>query len=160
MDGSRPQGADELKLAERLARDLRGRASTIIAFNKIDLKPGTNGSLERSVSAIHPQAVVKVSALTGEGLESLRQALVQSALAGQHTAPENSVTVTNARHYQVLIRSAQSLELALRSLNEGASGEFVSPDIRAALDSLGEITGAVTTDNILNEIFSKFCIGK
>ncbi len=160
MDGSKPPGADELKLAERLAGDLRGRASTIIAFNKIDLKPGTNGSLERSVSAINPQAVVKVSALTGEGLDGLRDALVQSALAGQHTAPENSVTVTNARHHQILVQSARSLDLALKSLEDGVSGEFVTPDIRAALDSLGEITGVVTTDDILNEIFSKFCIGK
>jgi tRNA modification GTPase len=160
MDGSKPPGADELKLAERLAQDLKDRASTIIAFNKIDLRPGTNGALEQSVSTIHTQAVVKVSALTGEGLDGLREALVQSALAGRHAAPENSVTVTNARHYQVLVRSAQSLGLALKSLEEGASGEFVTPDIRAALDSLGEITGAVTTDDILNEIFSKFCIGK
>ncbi|MEX2115329.1 MAG: tRNA uridine-5-carboxymethylaminomethyl(34) synthesis GTPase MnmE [Bacteroidota bacterium] len=160
IDGSKPLGAEELKLAERLAKDLRGRASTIVAFNKIDLAPGTNGALEQRVSTIQPKAVVKVSALTGEGLEGLREALVQSALAGQHATSENSVTVTNARHYQVLAQSAKSLDLALKSLETGAGGEFVTPDIRAALDSLGEITGAVTTDDILDEIFSKFCIGK
>ncbi|MEX2190258.1 MAG: tRNA uridine-5-carboxymethylaminomethyl(34) synthesis GTPase MnmE [Bacteroidota bacterium] len=160
IDGSKAVGTEELKLAERLAQDLRGKASTIIAFNKMDLKPGTNGVLEQSVSSIHPQAVVRVSALTGEGLEKLRAVLVESALMGQHASSENSVTVTNVRHYRVLVESAQSLDLALRSLEEGASGEFVTPDIRAALDSLGEITGAVTTDEILNEIFAKFCIGK
>lgn len=160
MDGSKPPGAEELKLAERLANDLRGKASTIVAFNKIDLSPGTNGALEQSVSAIQPSATVKVSALTGEGLERLREALVKSALEGHHASVEDTVTVTNARHYQALTRSAQSLDLALKSLEEGVGGEFVTPDIRAALDLLGEITGAVTTDEILNEIFSKFCIGK
>lgn len=161
VDGSKQIGAEERRLAERLARDLRGgHASTIMVFNKMDLIKGINGEPDQNISSIEPKAVVKVSALTGDGLERLREALVQTALAGQHVTPESSLTVTNARHYQVLDRAAQSLNLALESLEAGASGEFVTPDIRAALDALGEITGAVTTDEILNEIFGKFCIGK
>jgi tRNA modification GTPase len=160
VDGSRQIGTEERRLAERLARDLRGRASTIMVFNKMDLINGTNSEPDQNISSIEAKAVVKISALTGDGLERLREALVQTALAGQHVTPESSVTVTNARHYQVLDRAAQSLNLALVSLEAGASGEFVTPDIRAALDALGEITGAVTTDEILNEIFAKFCIGK
>jgi len=160
MDSSKPLGDEELNLARRLAEDLRDRATAIIAFNKMDLVPETNGALEQKVYEIQPAAVVKVSALTGKGLERLREALVRSALAGQHTITEASVTVTSARHYGILLESEKSLALALNSLEAGASGEFVTPDIRAALDKLGEITGAVTTDEILNEIFSKFCIGK
>lgn len=160
FDGSKPIGTEERKLAERLVQDLKENTSTIIVVNKVDLTSGSNGRLSQNISGIEAKAVVKVSALTGEGLDELREALVQSAMTGRHTIPENTVTVTNARHYQILAKSAQSLNLALESLQAGVSGEFVTPDIRAALDTLGEITGAVTTDEILNEIFAKFCIGK
>jgi tRNA modification GTPase len=59
-----------------------------------------------------------------------------------------------------LVKAKQSLKYALKSLKSGKSEEFIAVDLRAAIDSIGEIVGLVTTEDILNNIFSKFCIGK
>ncbi len=99
-----------------------------------------------------------ISALTGEGVESIKHGLSRMMLS--EGINEGSVVVTNARHEGALRRARESLGLALRTLGEGKSGEFVALDLRSGLNAMGEITGEVTTDDILNNIFSKFCIGK
>ena len=68
--------------------------------------------------------------------------------------------VANARHRDALRRASASLDQALESVQGGMAGEFISIDVRAAADALGEITGAITTDEILGRIFSEFCVGK
>ncbi|MFN3840243.1 MAG: tRNA uridine-5-carboxymethylaminomethyl(34) synthesis GTPase MnmE [Cyclobacteriaceae bacterium] len=70
------------------------------------------------------------------------------------------VLVTNVRHYQNLIQTNESLHRVLHGLEKGVTGDFLAMDIRQALHYLGEITGAITTDDLLDTIFSKFCIGK
>jgi tRNA modification GTPase len=70
------------------------------------------------------------------------------------------VMVTNLRHYQNLLQTHQSLERVLEGLSTGITGDFLAMDIRQSLHYLGEITGAITTDDLLDNIFSKFCIGK
>ncbi|HEX9613877.1 MAG TPA: tRNA uridine-5-carboxymethylaminomethyl(34) synthesis GTPase MnmE, partial [Bacteroidota bacterium] len=159
-DGSKPAEKEEIALAARLIRDLKGQAPAVMVLNKIDLGSDLNGSLGKEVGRLAPDALVETSAATGEGIELLKETLYKTALAGGSALQESGITVTNARHYDALKRTAASLELALESIRSGASGEFVTIDLRAALNTLGEITGAVTTDDILNEIFSKFCIGK
>ena len=99
-----------------------------------------------------------VSALKGDGIDFLRNGLSKMVLSDQFN--ESSVIVTNARHRDVLARAGKSLCLALETLKGGKSGEFVALDLRAGLSALGEITGEVTTEDVLNNIFSKFCIGK
>ena len=71
-----------------------------------------------------------------------------------------SVMVTNVRHHMALERARDSLGHASESIAVGMAAELVALDIRAAADALGEITGAITTDEILERIFSEFCIGK
>jgi tRNA modification GTPase len=73
---------------------------------------------------------------------------------------KESVIITNERHYSALLKAKQSLISALDSLRKGESEEFIAVDLRTAIDSIGEIIGLVTTEEILNNIFSKFCIGK
>ena len=102
--------------------------------------------------------VFYVSALTGEGIEALRKGLLSAVLAAD--LGETSVVVTSARHRDALSRAGKSLRYSLETLRSGRSGEFVAMDLRAGLNALGEITGEITTDDILNNIFSKFCIGK
>ena len=68
--------------------------------------------------------------------------------------------VTNARHYQALTLAAGSIERAIEALTAGISGDFVAQDIRETLHHLGEITGNITSQDILTTIFSRFCIGK
>ena len=104
-------------------------------------------------------AFVKVSAKTGEGLDHLT-AVIQSVCLKEGLEATPSVLVTRLRHKASLEQAHRSIEEAMRSLERKESGECVALDIRAALDALGEITGAVSTEDILDRIFQDFCIGK
>ncbi len=73
---------------------------------------------------------------------------------------QGDVLVTNLRHYQNLLQTNESLERVLQGMDKGVTGDFLAMDIRQALHYLGEITGQITTDDLLANIFSKFCIGK
>jgi tRNA modification GTPase len=68
--------------------------------------------------------------------------------------------VTNLRHYQHLLQTSESFNHVLEGLSNSITGDFLAQDIRFALHHLGEITGQITTDDLLANIFSKFCIGK
>ncbi len=102
---------------------------------------------------------VKVSAKTGEGLDHLTE-VIQSVCLKEGLEATPSVLVTRLRHKASLEQAHRSIEEAIRSLERRESGECVALDIRAALDALGEITGAVSTEDILDRIFQDFCIGK
>ena len=102
---------------------------------------------------------VKVSAKTGEGLDHLTAA-IQSVCLKEGLEATPSVLVTRLRHKASLEQAHRSIEEAVHSLERKESGECVALDIRAALDALGEITGAVSTEDILDRIFQDFCIGK
>ena len=104
-------------------------------------------------------AFVKVSAKTGEGLDHLTE-VIQSVCLKEGLEATPSVLVTRLRHKASLEQAHRSIEEAMHSLERRESGECVALDIRAALDALGEITGAVSTEDILDRIFQDFCIGK
>ncbi|MCX7611252.1 MAG: tRNA uridine-5-carboxymethylaminomethyl(34) synthesis GTPase MnmE [Ignavibacterium sp.] len=120
----------------------------IKVINKIDIDPNTNLSGD-----------VKISAKTGLGFQLLTKKLVESAFGGNYYT-EKSVLVSNIRHYNCLKKSREYLLNAHESIIKNFSGEFVSVDLRNAAISLGEIIGEVTNDDILNNIFMQFCIGK
>ena len=77
-----------------------------------------------------------------------------------HEVRQGDVLVTNLRHYQKLVETNNSLDRVLTGLETGVTGDFLAMDIRQALHHLGEITGEITTDDLLENIFSRFCIGK
>jgi tRNA modification GTPase len=161
LDSTRPVGGEEEKAVSRLAgaNDARG-ASCVFAINKIDIAdPEKNPTLK--LGQVDPRhEVVRISAKTHQGLDSLKSVLIKKALRGMATRSEGGVTITSARHYSALERAAKSLALALETVESGRSGEFVAVDLRAGLDTLGEIIGVTSTEDILNSIFSRFCIGK
>ena len=103
--------------------------------------------------------VIAISVRTGVGLEALR-ASIQLHLAHRSLEPAESVTITNVRHRDALKRAEASLAEALDSVRNGAEPEFVAMDLRGAADALGEVTGVITSDDVLHRIFSEFCIGK
>ena len=106
-----------------------------------------------------PLPVVPVSARTGEGLDSLKAAIRDVGITpAREAAP--SVLVTRLRHRSNLERARGCLDEALHALHRQDAGECVALDLRAALDALGEITGAVSTEDLLDRIFQEFCIGK
>lgn len=120
----------------------------ITVLNKIDL--GESKAFEGDLM---------VSAKTGEGMNELLKKLVNKALGGDYYT-EKTAIVTNVRHLASLRKARESLINARKTVLERISGEFISVDLRNAALSLGEIIGEVTTEDILNNIFIKFCIGK
>jgi tRNA modification GTPase len=103
-------------------------------------------------------SVVHLSALTGEGLEKLTAAILEAF--GNVDSEEVGLLVTDSRHYDLLRRAESSLLQSLEAISEAASEELVLVGLHNALQFLGEITGEATTDDILAEIFTTFCIGK
>ena len=72
----------------------------------------------------------------------------------------NAVTISNTRHYEALVRAQEAIHRVQDGLSMQISGEFLSMDLQDCLTALGEITGQITSQEVLNNIFSKFCIGK
>ncbi|UTW62470.1 tRNA uridine-5-carboxymethylaminomethyl(34) synthesis GTPase MnmE [bacterium SCSIO 12741] len=101
---------------------------------------------------------VSLSAKQKEGLQELKDKLVQLVLSGR--TGENETLITNIRHFQSLTKTAEALDAVQNGMQMGISGDLLAADIRQALFHLGEITGEITTDDLLGNIFSKFCIGK
>ena len=102
--------------------------------------------------------VVAISARNNGDVLRLQQCIVEAAALPQ--VDNDTVIVTNARHYEALTRARQAITRALEGLRDGLTGDLVSQDIRECLHHLGTITGQITTDDILGEIFAHFCIGK
>ncbi|MCF8243464.1 MAG: tRNA uridine-5-carboxymethylaminomethyl(34) synthesis GTPase MnmE [Melioribacteraceae bacterium] len=128
--------------------ELTKSENIITIANKFDLKS------DKSF-----KADIYISALTGEGIEGLFSMMKEKAV-GSKSYSEKTAVVSNLRHYSALKKSKEHLEMAKQSISQKLSGEFISVDLRNAESTLGEIIGKVTTDDILNNIFSKFCIGK
>ena len=101
--------------------------------------------------------VLSISARSGEGLDTLQRLLVDSVADNMN---EDSLIVSNVRHYEALLHACEALDRAQQGLQNGLSSDLVSEEVRQVLYHLGTITGEITTDDILGNIFSKFCIGK
>ena len=150
VDGSSPLAAEDLDVIERV-RERPG----LVVINKSDLPRELDGSaVSRHLTGLRQ---VEVSALTGQGLDMLKDALRECFL---DSAEEPEVVVTNVRHKAALERARASLVEVHRAVNEGMPPDIVAVDLQEARDSLEEIIGTVTNDDILDRIFSQFCIGK
>ena len=99
---------------------------------------------------------IYISAKLGE-IEPLKHELVRIARESMHTS---AVMLSNARHYEAVTRAHQAIERVQAGLNNGLSGELLSLDLQDCLSALGEVTGQITNQEVLSNIFSKFCIGK
>ena len=100
---------------------------------------------------------VAISAKTGTGIEELKKELAAMVMTAKTS---DDTVVTNLRHYEHLLKTQEALTDALNGLDMGITGDFLAQDIRLALHHLGEITGQIVNDDLLANIFSKFCIGK
>ena len=138
---------------------LTGREQIILVRNKIDLVTGGSEKLSHVDACGKTRPEVSLSALSGVGVHILADQLVK--VVGEYElATHESVCVLSERHAESLLKGAQSLGTALQSLRSGMTNEFVAFDIRESVSALGEITGEITSEEILNSIFSQFCIGK
>jgi tRNA modification GTPase len=114
-------------------------------------------TLMEQIRAAHPDTLF-ISAGQKENLDSLRSRILELVNADKFRT--GNTIVTNIRHYDSLVRTRQSLLDVLIGLDRQISNDFLAMDIRRSLHYLGEITGEITTDDLLENIFSKFCIGK
>lgn len=129
----------------------------VVVVNKIDCPQRLEMSEVRLQWPGVP--VVRTSTIHGEGLPELEETLANLVLAGK-TLHSESVLVTSTRHQEALRRAAGHLRATHLSLESGLPLDFASIDLRAAYDALGEITGETASDDLLDKIFSEFCIGK
>jgi tRNA modification GTPase len=132
---------------------LSDKTRIITLLNKIDLISNDKRNQESY------SAEIKLSSITGEGIDALIDFIKEKVTGGKNYS-EKTAVVSNLRHYSALEKAKQHLLSAKDSIHQRLSGEFISVDLRNAENSLSEIIGKVTTDDILNNIFSKFCIGK
>ena len=131
--------------------------NAVIAVNKSDLN--TEKAIE--VRNCFPgRTVVPTSAKTGEGITGLKEAIRTKITAGGVPVENNEAALTNLRHKQSTQKALEATDGFISLLERGESAEIVSIKVKEAMDSLGEITGETSTEEILGVIFSNFCIGK
>ena len=144
-----------------MAHDILGHCdgkALIVVLNKTDLDDDIATRSELNDLLPEGTPVVAISAKRDSDVEALRDLIVKAA--AQPEVGSDAVIVTNARHYQALTRARDAIARAIDGLENGLSGDLLDQDIRECLHWLGEITGEITTDSILAEIFSHFCVGK
>lgn len=136
------------------------RGNAVVVLNKVDLlTPGQVADLSHHFSLPEGGAPLPLSTVTGEGLKALRE-MIKDRVGLRSLEPSQSITITNIRHQEILLRCREYLMKTLESIESGTHPECVAVDLRGAADTLGEITGVITSDEVLHRIFSQFCIGK
>ena len=149
VDASHPFGADDRAILTAI-----GSKSMIAVLNKYDMP------VQAEVSADIAAPVVRISTVTGFGIPELRDAITAAFMHGKAVDGREFVVVSRARHRDALLKAKGSLRQFIDNLHAGVNMELLPIDLRDALDSVGEVTGETTVDDVLDKIFSSFCIGK
>ena len=161
LDVSASEEENESSISDIVSKIDPSSQKLIVLFNKADILDGNiNVSLLNESVSFTDNKVIKlyISAKTGFGLDTLRKAL--SATQKDLTFDSDQTIVTNMRHFQALSETGSALSRARASLSSGLTPDLIAEDLRSALYHLGTITGEVTPDEVLGEIFGRFCIGK
>lgn len=134
----------------------------ILLHNKIDIKGLTDNRFDLQLSeALIPEyttSILPISAKDQTGIETLKNELISYVESLKHD--ENNVIITNQRHYESLQKSLESVQRVKAAISQSFHTELLAYELRYALEHLGEISGEFTNDEVLGNIFSKFCIGK
>lgn len=128
-----------------------------------DTKPESIETAEATLTTFlnrqeKPAEIIKISASEGFGIDKLCEALKKASTTEYD--PEKELLLTNARHYGDILRAGKALRQAIYQMQASTSADFIAMDIREATSALSSLTGAITTPDLLNSIFSHFCIGK
>ena len=150
VDASAPLMAED----ERLLRDT-STVRRLIATNKCDLAGAASSA---SAVALAGEQVCRVSAVTSEGLEALRQSIVSALGVGE--SPRDTAAISNVRHIDLLRRARAHLSEARTAASMTTPEEFILTDLQAARACLDEMVGTRTSEDVLEQVFSRFCIGK
>ena len=130
---------------------------SIVLLNKADLNSVLNENDERFKKIT--ENVLKISALNGEGLEKL-YALISKMFSLEEINVDNDVIITNLRHKNLISKAIENVKKAKKTVEENMPIDIIAIFIKDILEDLGNITGEIVTDDIINEIFTKFCLGK
>lgn len=144
IDSSRPLDDYDAEIAESVKDKEK-----IVVYNKTDIK---------NQNLIEINSDVKISAVTGEGVEDLKKLVYDKAIGAGFDSSADYLT--EKRHYESLLKAVERLKKAIQSIDDGNSLDLVSVDITSAWTDLGEISGKTSSEEIVNEIFAKFCVGK
>ena len=165
LDASRPENIDDS--LHNLVGKISSRQQLIILLNKMDeIAPSDVDVFVEKIKdlcvadTISPIAVLPISAKKGLNVDALRNTLVESQGALSNSASGSGTLVTNVRHYQALMDAQIALDRVEDGLASGIPTDLVAQDIRESLYHLGSIVGEINTEEILGNIFGRFCIGK
>lgn len=151
-DGSEPLTSEDFSIISETKHK-----KTLVVVNKIDLPERIEEEMLRQ--ALEPERLVKISALSGDGLEDLEQAVVDLVFAGKVFSLDDTL-VSSVRHQHALKKAAEGLKEAVTATENNFPEEITATVVRDAIDALGEIVGETATEDLLDKIFSEFCIGK
>jgi len=153
VDGSSDLDEDDIEIFHKI-----GKNESILVINKTDIPQVVT---EKRLNDFLPNhKIVKTSAKMGTGIEELKNTIYKKLLDGSTQREGTGVIISELRHKAALKKCKEGLNSFLKSLERGYSPEFLAVDLRYSMDSLSEITGEITTEDVLGRIFSKFCIGK
>ena len=130
---------------------------TIIILNKQDLEPVISPETEELIGINKP--IIQMSALKREGIESLYSKIAEMFNLGEIEI-DDSITVTNERHKEIIKNVLKNTQESISTIDNNLPVDITTVSIKQMLDGLGEITGATASEDIINEIFKKFCLGK
>jgi tRNA modification GTPase len=155
VDSSTGFVSDDQEVFSRIERSCPTYAELLLIMNKADIKKRSGPLPNR----FQPETIVSVSARNLTGLDRLRKRLVTSARLSTSDS-EVSILITSARHKAALEQALLSLESGKKSIQSGLGNDLIAIELRSSIGSLGEIIGEVTNEDVLNNIFGSFCIGK
>lgn len=147
-----PQQDDLEEIESQLAEVVQLGVPYVTVVNKVDLLREDHVARLRAIDPLF------ISAKNNVGVEELKEELLRKV--NLHNLDAGDVLVTNVRHVEALRKTEDALQRVLQGIDGSVTSDFLAMDIRQALHHLGEITGSVSTDDLLDNIFSKFCIGK
>ncbi len=152
LDGSRPLEEEDLQIMEFLKE-----RKSLVLINKRDL--GEAISIEEISAKLPASQVIEASLLKGQGITEIEDA-VEDLVYGGEIVQKESMMVNNVRHIELLQQAVKSLTDALHMSERREALDFIEVDVKNAYERLGEIIGETVSDDIINEVFARFCLGK
>lgn len=152
LDGSRPLEEEDLQIMEFLKE-----RKSLVLINKRDL--GEAISIEEIAAKLPASQVIEASLLKGQGITEIEDA-VEDLVYGGEIVQKESMMVNNVRHIELLQQAVKSLTDALHMSERREALDFIEVDVKNAYERLGEIIGETVSDDIINEVFARFCLGK
>lgn len=152
LDGSRPLEEEDLQIMELLKE-----RKSLVLINKRDL--GEAISIEEIAAKLPASQVIEASLLKGQGITEIEDA-VEDLVYGGEIVQKESMMINNVRHIELLQQAVKSLTDALHMSEMREALDFIEVDVKNAYERLGEIIGETVSDDIINEVFARFCLGK